>query len=406
MTTTTDIAHSFAYQAQTPDGLRMSGTVDAQDVGEATRRLVELGLRVVEISPAAERPARPRALRASDFAAFNQQLATLAKAGLPLEHGLRLIAADLRGGRLSRTIELVALELERGTPLPEAFEKHSRQFPPLYGRLVGAGVRSGNLPGVLFNLGRHLELVQRLRESLWRALAYPSAILIGLAIVLSVIGWHVLPKFEEVYRDFRLELPGVTQALLAAGQYVPFIAGAIFLITLGLPLIWMALKAAGREGALTDFVARYVPVVGPVIRRSLAARWCDLLKVAIASGMDLPAAIRLASEATGSPALIRDGEQLAGQLESGQPLDPRRHAMLPPSVPATIQFSAGFNDLPSTLDALSEMSQRQAELRVAAIPAIITPAFVLGIGFAVGFIVLGLMMPIITLIQGITGVSK
>lgn len=406
MTTTPDIAHSFAYQAQTPDGLRMSGTVDAQDVGEATRRLVELGLRVIEISPADARPARPRALRASDFAAFNQQLATLAKAGLPLEHGLRLIAADLRSGRLSRTIELVALELERGTPLPEAFEKHSRQFPPLYGRLVGAGVRSGNLPGVLFNLGRHLELVQRLRESLWRAMAYPLAILIGLALVLAVIGRYVLPKFEEVYRDFRLQLPSVTEALLVVGQYVPYIAAAIVIVALGVPLLWMMLKAAGREGALTDFIARYVPVVGPVIRRSLAARWCDLLRVAIASGMDLPAAIRLASEATGSPALIKDGEQLAGQLEAGQPPEPRRHAMLPPSVPATIQFSAGFNDLPSTLDALSEMSQRQAELRVAAIPTIITPAFVLGIGFAVGFIVLGLLAPILSLIQSLTSGGK
>jgi type II secretory pathway component PulF len=403
MTTTTEIAHSFAYQAQTPDGLRMSGSVDAQDVGEATRRLVELGLRVIEISPSAERPPRPRALRASDFAAFNQQLATLAKAGLPLEHGLRLIAADLRSGRLSRTIELVALELERGTPLPEAFEKHSRQFPPLYGRLVGAGVRSGNLPGVLFNLGRHLELVQRLRESLWRAMAYPLAILIGLALVLSVIGRYVLPKFEDVYRDFHLQLPSVTQALLDVGRFVPYAAIAIFAIALGVPLLWMVLKSAGREGTLTDLIARYVPVVGPVIRRSLAARWCDLLRVAIASGMDLPAALRLASEATGSPALIKDGEQLAGQLESGQPLEPRHHAMLPASVPATIQFSAGFNDLPSTLDALSDMSQRQAELRVAAIPTILTPAFVLGIGFAVGFIVLGLLAPIIGLIQGMTG---
>ena len=97
--------------------------------------------------------------------------------------GLRLIAADLRGGggALSRTVEQVAAELERGTPLPEAFEKYKGQFPSLYGRLVGAGVRAGNLPGVLFNLGRHLELVQRLREALWRSLAYPLAILVGLA---------------------------------------------------------------------------------------------------------------------------------------------------------------------------------------------------------------------------------
>src|SRR5688500_8110711 len=123
---TTNSLSTFAYQAQTPDGQRMSGTVDAQDVGEANRRLVELGLRVSEIAPVPT-PPRPKALRASDFLAFNEQLAHLAKAGLPLEHGLRLIAADLRSGRLSRTIELVAAELERGTPLPEAFEKHRAQ---------------------------------------------------------------------------------------------------------------------------------------------------------------------------------------------------------------------------------------------------------------------------------------
>src|SRR5688500_2972005 len=193
---TTDSPNTFAYQAQTPDGLRMSGTVEAPDVADAQRRLVELGLRVSEIAPTQRAP-RARALRSSDFMAFNQQLAHLAKAGLPLEHGLRLIAADLHGGgRLARTVEMVAAELERGTPLGEAFEKHRGHFPSLYGRLVAAGVQAGNLPGVLFNLGRHLELTQRLREALWRGMAYPLAVIAGLALVLMLIGNHVLPKFE------------------------------------------------------------------------------------------------------------------------------------------------------------------------------------------------------------------
>ncbi len=398
---TTTSPNTFAYHAQTADGQRMSGTVDAQDVADATRRLVELGLRVSEITAAPSAP-RPRALRASDFQAFNEQLAHLAKAGLPLEHGLRLIAADLNNGRLSRTIELVAAELERGTPLPEAFEKHRAQFPALYGRLVGAGVKSGNLPGVLFNLGRHLELVQRLREALWRTFAYPVAVIIGLCLILTLLGLFVVPKFGEVYRDFRLELPAITKLLLAAGQTVPVVAVVVVVIVIAVPIVWLSLRSAGREGAFTDFVARYVPLVGPVIRRGLAARWCDLLRVAISSGMDLPAAIVLASEATGSPALIRDGRELAGQLEAGRPLEPRRHALLPSSIPATIQFASGFNDLPTTLEALGEMCQRQAELRVAAIPAVITPIFILLIGVSVGFIILGLLAPMLTLIQGMT----
>ena len=102
-----------------------------------------------------------RALGGDDFVAFNQQLAQLAKAGLPLERGLRLIAADLGRGRLARAITEVADELERGTPLAEAFDRHRGRFPSLYGRLVDAGVRSGNLSEVLLNLGRHLDMGQR-----------------------------------------------------------------------------------------------------------------------------------------------------------------------------------------------------------------------------------------------------
>jgi type II secretory pathway component PulF len=119
--------------------------------------------------------------------------------------------------------------------------------------------------------------------------------------------------------------------------------------------------------------------------------------------MDLPAGIRLASEATGSPAIVRDGRRLAEQLEAGKPLEPSRGAMLPASVPATIQFASGFHDLPTTLEALGEMCQRQAELRVAAIPAVISPVFVLVIGLLVAMLVLGLLAPMISLIQGMTG---
>lgn len=400
---TTDSPSTFAYQAQTPDGLRMTGTVDAHDVADATRRLVELGLRVSEIAPAPRAP-RPRALRASDFMAFNQQLAHLAKAGLPLEHGLRLIAADLHGGgRLARTVEMVAAELERGTPLGEAFEKYRGQFPPLYGRLVAAGVQAGNLPGVLFNLGRHLELVQRLREALWRALAYPLAVLIGLGLVMMLIGQFVLPNFAAIYKEFRFNLPWITEFILGAGRVVPILALVLLALAIGLPLLWLMLRATGRDGAATDLVARYVPLIGPVIRRSLAARWCDLLRVAVASGMDLPAGIRLASEATGSPALVRDGKRLAEQLEAGRPIEAARGAMLQASVPATIQFASGFHDLPTTLDALGEMCQRQAEVRVAAIPAVLTPVFVLLIGLLVSLLVLGLLAPLVQLIQGMTG---
>src|ERR1043165_6288520 len=150
--TTTAISGNFAYQAQTVEGQPISGTIEATDFEHATRLLQALRLRVLSLEPEPVAP-RPKPLRGEDFSIFNQQLAQLTAAGLPVEHGLRLIAQDMRSGRLAETIRQVAEELERGTPMGEAFEKYHTHFPPLYGKLVEAGVRSNNLPAMLLNLG-------------------------------------------------------------------------------------------------------------------------------------------------------------------------------------------------------------------------------------------------------------
>ena len=223
MTTANEIPHStFAYIAQTFDGRSMSGTIDAVNVDDAAKRLSDLRLRVIHLDPT-QRPARAKPLSGEDFAAFNQQLAHLSAAGLPIEQGLRLIAEDLRHGGLARSVRDVSAELERGASLGEAFTRHEKQFPPLYGALVDAGVRAGNLPAVLLNLGRHLELVARLRAAVWRAFAYPLTVLCGLLIVLIFLGRFVLPQFQEMYRKWYIELPAITKILFVFARWTPAI---------------------------------------------------------------------------------------------------------------------------------------------------------------------------------------
>src|SRR4051794_28201655 len=97
-------SQSFAYRAQTAEGRPISGTIDATDAEHAGRLLRSLRLNVLEIAPLAQATPRPKALRGDDFFAFNQQLTHLTRAGLPVEHGLRLIAQDMRGGRLKETV--------------------------------------------------------------------------------------------------------------------------------------------------------------------------------------------------------------------------------------------------------------------------------------------------------------
>src|SRR3954468_19861251 len=214
MTQHQSIPLTFSYEAQTADTQPLSGTIDPSDAATATARLESLGLRVMRLDPSAP-PPRPKSLRGDDFLAFNRPLAQLTAPGMPVEHGLRLIARDMRSGRLSATLQQVATDLEKGMFLPEALDRNRAKFPPLYARLVDAGVRANNLPAMLLNLGRHLEMVQRLRALLWRSFSYPLLVLVGLIGVMAFLGVSVPPQFAVMFAEFKIHPPAVTRALLA-----------------------------------------------------------------------------------------------------------------------------------------------------------------------------------------------
>ena len=395
---------SFAYQAQTAEGQAVAGTIDASSIEQAQRLLQTLRLRVLEIAPT-RRPPRARPLGGEDFLSFNQQLTHLTAAGLPVEHGLRLIAQDMRTGHLRTTVEQVAAELERGTPLGEAFEKHREKFPPLYARLVSAGVATHNLPGMLLSLGRHMEMVYRLRATLWRVTAYPLMVLVALGLILFFLSWSIIPQFEMIFRDFGTKLPVLTQLMLDAARVMPAVLIAIGIVILVLPILWQLARVAGVDRAVLDTVILPLPLVGPVLKRNMIARWCDAVRLGTEAGLDLPRSIELAGEAVASPKLRRDGEEMIGAMQSGRTPDVvvGSTRLLPATVPAAITLAGNTGDLPRTLGTLSDMYQQQAENRLNLLPGLLTPLLILLVAVMIGIVVLGLFLPFISLIQTLTG---
>jgi type II secretory pathway component PulF len=395
---------SFAYRAQTREGIVVSGTIIAAGVEAATQQLALLQLRVIEIAPVAG-GARPAPLRGDDFVAFNQQLAHLTKAGLPLEQGLRLIAQDMRSGRLSATVNAIASELEQGRPIGEAFAAHQSRFPSLYGELLEAGVRTNNLPGMLLNLARHMELVGRLRQMVWKAVAYPLSVLAGLLLVLAFLGIVVLPQFEAMFSAFKVPLPDITRMLLMLGRTTPYWLAAVLVLVVATPVAWAILRARGMDRVAHDRLLLPLPLIGPVLKRNLIAAWCNALRMGVEAGLDLPRAIRLAGDATGSPVLKEDGQFLSEWLERGE--DPRGATggrLLPPTVAAAIALGIEQHELPATLGSLSEMYQEQAETRLALLPGVLSPLLLLLVAGTIGFVVVGaVLMPAVRLIVYVSG---
>jgi type II secretory pathway component PulF len=396
---------TFGFRAQTSDQKLISGSIDASNAADAVQRLASMQLQSIELDPA------PRALRggqlgSDDFLAFNQQLAQLTNASLPVEAGLRMIANEMNRGEMKHTLEQVAVELQAGKTLPQAIEKHRNKFPPLYSRLIDAGVRAGNLPAILMNLNRHLALVQRMKAILWQTFTYPAMVLIVMVGVVFFILTRLYPQAVEMIREFHAELPALTLFIMNIGL---FLSKTTVWATLGalvaaVVVLWMILRIAGQSRAVREIVLLPLPLIGPVLRRNMIARWCDAIAMAVDAGMDLPGSIDLASDAISSPAIKSDSEVLARAISGGQPISSvPRLRILPPSVLATMDMAAAKGDLPAAMHTLSQMYQEQAELRLGSVQGILMPIILCLLGVVVGFVVLAVLVPIISLIKAISG---
>ncbi len=401
---------SFAYEAQSADGRTFRGTLDAPAIAAAAEQLQSLHLKVTRLEPAG----RGASLGEADFLFVNRQLSHLTAGGLPMERGLRLIAAELPR-RQARAVRAIAADLEAGTPLGDAFAGRSATFPPMYGRLLEAGVRAHNLPGVLLNLGRHIEMLQRLRAAVWRASAYPLAVAIALLAVMGFIWGYIIPRLAPLTRKTAFDYP---KYYVRPSAPPPVDPNLLPMIAQGLSYTLMTLIALALLAALVVFVVSrtaagrrrlgpvlgWLPIVGPVVRWNAVARWCDVLRLGVGAGLHLPAALTLAFEASDSAAVRADTEQLVAAVQAGWPLESvTTMRILPPMVGAALGLGVEQNDLPAAAATLARMYQEQAEVRLAVVPQVLSPLLLLVTAAGVGLAVSAAMMPLLTLLKSLSG---
>ena len=416
--------HTFRYEGLAPDGGTVLGTIDAASEAEGRERLRSLALSIRAFESVM--PVRTTPLNADDLAAFNDQLAQLARAGLPVEQGLMLLASDMSRGRLRRAVEAVSNDLHRGMTLPQAIDAHRRAFPPLYANVVDAGIRTNNLPAVLFNLSRHLDLTRRIRASVSRAVAYPAMVLLAIVVVSAFLSAYVLPSMMAIFEGEggtkyltkmfygRASLfapppppptvPMITQIALQFGKVSPYIAAVVIVVVVGSIFIWPFVRGTALGRSLVDSWLSRLPLFGPPLRFSLIGRWCDALRIGISAGLDLPDSLSLASRTVGSGRVAVDAARLSQAASTGAKIDSVGQLnLLPVAVPAAIEIGLRSGTLPETLDALSTLYLRQAESRAKLIPLVLTPILVLILAVVLGALMTALFAPLTQLLRAVTG---
>ena len=391
---------TFDYHALTPAGRLMKGTLEAASREEAGELLAEMQLAVQSL----ERASAPRpqtVIGRNEFMLFNQQLASLTRAGIPLARGLRELAADVTSRRMRNLIAAVAEDLESGSSLEQVFEKRQASFPPLYAHIVRAGVKSGRLGEMLSSLNRHLEMTAQTRRIVFEATCYPLVVLALAAAVLTWVFCTIVPQLSAIFDTMGIPMPGITAFLtMLTDHSLDFwiVVGCVVAAALLLGLV-LSRSAGGRQLKESLFMA--IPVLGRLYRRSALSRMADAMATLVGAGCDLPECFRLAASVAGSETLIADCEALAGRLEQGEELMEAGEGcrMIPRVFLYSAQLGAQRNELQDNLYGLSQMYADQARNDQARLQAILMPILVVFVGAVIGLIITAIFLPFTALLR-------
>jgi len=396
---------TFEYNALTSAGRLMKGTIEAGTNQEADDLLKQMQLVVNSVEKA--RLKKPKtAIGRNEFVLFNQQLASITKAGIPLERGLRELAGDISSRSMRRLVDAIADELEAGVSIEQAFEKRQKHFPPLYGRILKAGVETGRLSEMLTSLNRHLEMATQTRRIIFEAMCYPAVILALAVVILTGVFMFIIPQFGSVLEEMTDggRLPALTRLFLSMSKnVVPFwtAIGIVIAVIVAL-FVMLSASAAGRR--FKESILLSTPVIGRVYHSSMLSRMAEGMAIMVAAGSDMPVSLRLSSGATGSEKLILESEALAAQIEQGANILEAGQLcrMIPRLFLYSIQLGTQRNELQDNLYSLGQMYTEQARCGQARLQAVLLPVMLIGVGCFLAMTILAMFLPMISIITSLS----
>ncbi len=345
-------------------------------------------------------------MNADDLIALNEEIAGMARAGLPLDEGLSAMAKEMARGRLQRVTAHIAADLKAGHTLPEALQRQSGKVPPFYSGLVTAGIRTDRLEEVMATLTDYARSIADLRTTMFGALFYPAVVTVFAAVIFTLGCFYFVPQFAETFSSFNMQLPLLTTWALAIAAHpleVMVVPLVVLLATLLLARLLLSFSDSGRR-AWARFVYA-VPGIGTLIRAMRLAQFTKLLAIMVDHGVPLPDAFGLAGAASNDPIMSTAARQVQEDLKQGTPLGVvlRSRLLVPELVAWMIGLGERRGALGKQLHEISAIYRRQVETRALLLRNILPPFLIIATaGVLVAFFVLALVLPMIRLLENLS----
>jgi type IV pilus assembly protein PilC len=389
---------NFTWVGQDRGGKSVRGEVRATGEAQVNAMLRRQGIKVVQIKK--QRKPRGGRVTEKDITLFTRQLATMLKSGVPLLQSFDIVAKGHSNPAMARLIYAIRTDVETGSSLKQAFEKHPLHFEALYTNLIGAGESAGILDAVLDRLAQYKEKILAIKSKIKAALFYPIAIMVVAFAITAVIMIFVIPAFKQVFANFGGELPALTLVVIAVSdffvEYWWLIFGAIGGGVYAFFYFW---KRSKQMQIVMDRLILRVPVFGDLVRKSAIARWTRTLSTTFAAGVPLVEALDSVAGAAGNHLYFVATKKIQNEVATGSSLNASMQAtdVFPTMVIQMVSIGEEAGSLDAMLGKVADYFEQEVDDAVEALSSLMEPMIMVVLGTLIGGLVIAMYMPIFKL---------
>jgi general secretion pathway protein F len=408
---------AFEYKALDSKGKQQKGVIEADTARHARSQLREQRLMPLELQPVNDKEARSqrggfslenlfkKRISVAELALITRQIATLVAAGLPIEEALKAVGQQSEKDRLGSMIMAVRSRVVEGYSLADSMAEFPHVFDDLYRAMVASGEKSGHLEVVLNRLADYTERRQQLKSKLTQAMIYPIVLTVVAIGVIAVLLAAVVPKVVGQFEHMGQELPGTTQFLILASNFVQHWGVLVVLLIFAGMVIFQRLLTNPLMRMKYDSALLQLPVIGKVSKGLNTARFARTLSILSASSVPLIDGMRIASEVLQNVKVRAAVDEATARVREGTSLGKAltNTKLFPAMMLYMIASGEKSGQLENMLERAADNQDREFESNVNIALGVFEPMLVVSMASVVLFIVMAILQPILELNNLISG---
>lgn len=397
----------FEYKSITAEGEVYRGKLEGDDQQDVVAHLHSIGHIPIQIYPASTGlqirtflpTIGPRKLKDEHICSFTRELATLLRAGLPLDRSLDVLITVTEASRITGVLTEVQREIKDGASLSTAMQRQQGLFDPFYINLLRAGESGGALEVVLERIAEHMERAMEVRAALVSALIYPAMLVfVAVSSILILLG-YVVPQFTELFEDAGQILPLPTRITIALGSFMQDFWWLIALLLVG---VLMAItRQLGEPEGRYRWHSRLLkmPLLGDIITKMEVARFAHTLGTLLQNGVPVLKSISIVITSVRNKVIADGLIRVSTSLKEGQRMADAlaEFARFPAFAVQMIKVGEEAGNLEAMLLQVAKTYDRETRASIKRALTLVEPLLILILGVIIAAIIISILMAILSI---------